>query len=104
MTPKSRAGRYSLNSAIETRNGSRVWDATSSGPAEIATPSPTLLTPVDARSQRKFAPRRAGATVSVMRVGRRRTGGRIPVRGRRFPDVIFDVAADAYDRFMGDWS
>ncbi len=31
-TPNSSAGRYSLRSAIETRNGSRVWDATSSGP------------------------------------------------------------------------
>ena len=35
-TPKSSTGRYSLSSAIETRNGSRVWEATSSGPAAIA--------------------------------------------------------------------
>ena len=35
MTPNSRNGRYSLNSASETRNGSRVCDATSSGPAAM---------------------------------------------------------------------
>ena len=29
--------------AIETRNGSRVWRATSSGPAASATPSPMLV-------------------------------------------------------------
>ena len=55
-TPNSRTGRYSLRSAIETRNGSRVCDATSSGPAAMTTPSPALLMTVAASSQRKPGP------------------------------------------------
>ena len=76
-TPNRRTGRYSLRSAIETRNGSWVWDATSSGPAASTTPSPTLLTMVAASSQRKLRPSRAGTMVSVIGAGIRRTGGRI---------------------------
>src|SRR3954471_19335086 len=79
MTPKSRAGRYSLNSAIETRNGSRVWEATSNGPAEIATPSPMLLTTAAARTPLNPFPSRVGETASMMPEGRRRTGGRIAI-------------------------
>ena len=41
------------------------------------TPSPTLLMNVDDRSQRKLVPSLAGATVSMTRAGRDRTGGRI---------------------------
>jgi hypothetical protein len=63
---------------MDTRNGSSVWEATSSGPAARAMPSPALLIRVDARSQRKLRPSLAGATVSVIRAGKDRTGGRIP--------------------------
>ena len=58
------SGRYSLSSASETRNGSRVCEATSSGPAAIAMPSPMLLTNDAESSQRKLRPSRAGARVS----------------------------------------
>ncbi len=78
MTPNSSAGRYWLSSAIETRKGSRVCEATSSGPAETATPSPTLLTNDADRSQRKLVPSLVGATVSMTLAGNARTGGRIP--------------------------
>ena len=77
-TPNSRIGRYSLRSAIETRNGSRVCDATSSGPAASTTPSPALLTIVAARSQRKLRPSLAGTMASVGRRESGCTGGRIP--------------------------
>ena len=69
MIPKSRAGRYSLSSARETRNGSRVCEATRSGPADEGNPSPTLLTTVADRSQRKFRPSRAGAMTSAIAIG-----------------------------------
>ena len=62
-------GRYSLSTAIETRNGSRVCEATSSGPAASAMPSPMLLTNVADSSQRKLRPSRVGAMVSVIRGG-----------------------------------
>ena len=68
-TPKRRFGRYWLSSAIETSSGSRVSEATSSGPAARAMPSPTLVTSEDARSQRKLRPSRAGAMVSAIAVG-----------------------------------
>ena len=82
-TPKRSTGRYWLSSAIETRNGSRVWDATSSGPAAIAIPSPTLLMTVAERRKRKLRPSRAGTTASVIRERRERTGRRIPTAGGR---------------------
>src|SRR6185369_14960338 len=70
-------GRYSLSSASETRNGSRVCDATSSGPAEIASPSPMLLTTVADSSQRKLRPSRGGAMASTMDLAGDGTRGRI---------------------------
>src|SRR6478672_6655712 len=75
--PKRRNGRYSLRTARETRKGSRVSDATSSGPAATVTPSPRLLTNDAEKSQRKLRPSRAGAIASEVRAGRRRTGRRI---------------------------
>ena len=79
-TPNSRIGRYSLRTASDTRNGSLVRDATSSGPAASTTPSPTLLTIVADRSQRKLRPSLVGTTVSIGRASRERTGGRIATR------------------------
>ncbi len=65
MTPKRSTGRYSVSSASDTRNGSRVCEATSSGPAATTTPSPTLLTTVADSSQRKLDPSLPGATTST---------------------------------------
>ena len=45
---------------IATRKGSWVWEATRSGAAASANPSPRLLAHEDAQSQRKLVPRRAG--------------------------------------------
>ena len=77
-TPNSSTGRYSAKRAIDTSSGSCVWEATSSGPAASAMPSPTLLMVVADRSQRKLRPSLAGVTVSVIRASSVRTGGRIP--------------------------
>ena len=52
---------------MATSSGSRVWEATSSGPAARAIPSPRLDTHDEANSQRKPVPRRPGATVSSRR-------------------------------------
>jgi hypothetical protein len=78
MTPNMSTGRYSLSRAIETSNGSRVSDATRSGPAEMAIPSPTLVMNDAESSQRKLEPSLAGEIISMIRTGRDRTGGRIP--------------------------
>ena len=77
-TPNSRVGRYPLRTAIETRNGSLVCEATSSGPAASTMPSPMLLTVAAASSQRKLRPSLAGTMVSVGRAMSDDTGGRIP--------------------------
>ena len=74
--PNSRTGRFWARTAIETSSGSRVCDATRSGPAASARPSPTLLTTAVARSQRKLRPRRAGAMDSVRRAMGLATAGR----------------------------
>ena len=78
ITPNRSTGRYSLRSAIETRNGSCVSEATSSGPAETTTPSPIPLA-IDAdSSQRNFRPSLVGAMASVSRAVSR-TGRRIAI-------------------------
>ncbi len=51
--------------AEATRKGSWVCEATSSGPAASAIPSPTLLVHVEASSQRKGRPIRTGAIASM---------------------------------------
>ena len=55
------AAATAASAASATRNGSSVCDATSSGPAASAMPSPRLLVHDDASSHRKPGPRRAGA-------------------------------------------
>ena len=76
-TPKIRTGRYPLRRASETRNGSCVSEATRSGPAAIAMPSPMLLMSVAEKSQRKLRPSLVGAMFSAIRASGVRTGGRI---------------------------
>ena len=61
---KRNGGSHRRSAAIATRNSWSVWDATSSGPAAIAMPSPRLLTQVEAISHRKPTPSRVGATLS----------------------------------------
>ena len=41
--PKRNGGSHCSSAAMATRNGSWVWEATSSGPAAMASPSPRLL-------------------------------------------------------------
>ena len=66
--PKNSHGTRCSTTASATRNGSRVWEATSSGPAARAMPSPRLLTHDDPSSQRNETPSRDGATASSTRV------------------------------------
>ncbi len=80
-TPNSRVGRYSLSTAIDTRNGSLVCEATSSGPAARTTPSPKLLTMAADRSHRKLRPSLVGTMASVGRAITERTGGTIASHG-----------------------
>ncbi len=82
-TPNSSWGRIWARAAIETSSGSRVSEATSSGPAASATPSPALVTTDDARSQRKLRPSLAGATVSAASANGLATRRRIPSRRQR---------------------
>ncbi len=77
ITPNRSVGRYSLKRARDTRNGSWVSEATSSGPADTTTPSPMLLTIVADSSQRKPDPSLVGAIASAIPVVSR-TGGTIP--------------------------
>ena len=49
------------NAAIAIASGSRVCDATSSGPAARVIPSPKFVTHDEANRQRKLRPRRDGA-------------------------------------------
>ena len=67
-SPKSSHGSCWSRTAIATRKGSCVWEATSSGPAEIEIPSPMLLIHDDARSHRKGRPSRTGAMTSAIRL------------------------------------
>src|SRR5215218_6262679 len=67
VKPNSSTGTFCASNAIETRSGSRVCDATSSGPAASATPSPTLVRTEVARSHRNERPRRAGTVASARR-------------------------------------
>ena len=53
--------------AAAMRVGLRVCEATSSGPAASAIPSPMLPTQVDARFHRKGTPIRGGAMRSMIR-------------------------------------
>ena len=100
-TPKSRVGRYSLRTAIETRNGLLVCDATSSGPAASTMPSPTLLMSAAASSQRKLRPSRVGTMVSVVQASGERTRGRIQAL-RGAPDER-EIAPDRLQvRMVGD--
>ena len=65
--PNSSTGTFWARSAIETSSGSRVSEATSSGPAASATPSPMLVRTVVASSHRNERPRRDGAIASARR-------------------------------------
>ncbi len=60
--PKSSGGSVEARSAIDTRSGSCVCDATRRGPAASTTPSPAFDTTFAASSQRKLRPSRAGAS------------------------------------------
>ena len=62
--PKSIIGRNSRVHAEATSSGSRVSEATSSGPAATMMPSPMLEIQLDATSQRKDRPNRDGSAVS----------------------------------------
>ena len=55
--------------AIETSNGSRVWLATSSGPAASAIPSPMLVRTDATSSRRNQRPSRGGAIRSAATAG-----------------------------------
>jgi hypothetical protein len=68
--PNSSGGSHCSSAANDTRKGSWVWEATSSGPAAIAIPSPVLLSQDDDSSHRKPGPRREGARVSTIRLTR----------------------------------
>src|SRR5659263_649090 len=66
--PNINGGNHWTVAASATIAGLLVSEATTSGPAAIAMPSPRLLTHDDASSHRKPVPRRAGATVSTSRL------------------------------------
>ena len=66
--PKRSGGSHCSNAASATRKASWVWDATSSGPAAIAIPSPRFDTQDEASSHRKPTPRRSGTTASTRRL------------------------------------
>ena len=63
-SPNSSHGRRCNSAASETSTALRVCEATSSGPAASATPSPMLLTHEEATSHRKDVPMRGGSTRS----------------------------------------
>src|SRR4051794_4165389 len=65
--PNSSTGRFWASTAIDTRSGSRVWLATSSGPAASAMPSPVFVTTDVRSSTRKERPSRGGAIASAAR-------------------------------------
>ena len=67
-SPTTSQGSWSAMAAEATRSGSRVWEATSSGPAASRRPSPRLVTHDDPMSQRKPVPSRVGRTVSTIRL------------------------------------
>ena len=67
-SPNNSHGSRCSTTASATRNGSRVCDATSSGPAASAMPSPRLLTQNDPSNHRNDGPSRAGAMTSARRV------------------------------------
>ena len=72
-SPNSSHGRRCSNPARATSNGSSVCDATSSGPAATAIPSPRLLTHDDESNHRNPVPIRGGATASsILFIGQRR--------------------------------
>src|SRR6185437_1657259 len=63
--PNNSQGSRCRNTAIATASGSRVCDATSSGPAARVIPSPRFVSHDEASSQRKLRPRRDGAISSA---------------------------------------
>src|SRR5659263_664342 len=91
--PNINGGNHWTVAASATRAGLLVSEATTSGPAAIAMPSPRLLTHDDASSHRKPVPRRAGATVSTSRLTTARwypSGAR---RTRSFERAAADLRA-----------
>ena len=64
-SPNSSGGSHWTSAARETTKALFVWEATSSGPAASAKPSPRLLVHDDPSSQRNPTPSRGGATVSM---------------------------------------
>ena len=109
-SPNSSQGSRCSTAAIATRTALRVCEATSSGPAARAIPSPMLLTHQDASSHRKPRPSRGGVTTSTIRLtvittdqpteGRRRRRGqfgssRPDGSGRRADFLI--LALSTYD-------
>ena len=68
QSPKTSGGAHWRSAASATRNSWSVFDATSSGPAASAIPSPTLLVHDDASSSRNPRPSRGGARTSSRRV------------------------------------
>ena len=104
ITPNSRTGRYSLSSAIETRNGSWSARRRAAGPAARTTPSPALLTTAAARSQRKLRPSRVGTMASAGRAITERTARTIatgPRPGRASERRFGVVGAAVLDRGVG---
>src|SRR4029079_660309 len=77
-TPNSSTGRFWASAAIDTRNGSRVWLATSSGPAASAIPSPMLVMTDATSSRRNPRPSREGAIRSATTVNGDDTSPRVP--------------------------
>ena len=67
-SPNTNHGSWKDMAAAATSSGLRVWEATSSGPAAIISPSPRLVAQDDATSQRKEMPSRRGKTVSTRRL------------------------------------
>ena len=68
QSPKTSGGAHWSSAASATRNSWSVFEATSSGPAARAMPSPTLLVHDDAISRRNPRPRRGGAMTSSNRL------------------------------------
>ena len=67
-SPISSHGSPRSSPAIATRRASSVCEATSSGPAAMAIPSPMLVVHDETSSHRNRWPRRAGRTVSTKRL------------------------------------
>lgn len=65
--PNSSGGSHCTAAAAAISAGLPVSEATSSGPAASAMPSPVLLSQVPASSRRKPAPNRSGDTASINR-------------------------------------